>query len=93
MIARPELIDVDLVARTFCGDAEAMPAHVAEWILGMRLPSEDQAQLTELGEKARRGGLSPEEELKIDGYLRAGHLLAIMQSKARQALGKPLSAD
>ena len=37
-------------------------------------------------ELARQGALSPSEEAELDGYLRVGDLIAILQSRARGLL-------
>jgi hypothetical protein len=42
--------------------------------------------MDELSESARNGTLSAAEEAELDSYIHVGNLLAVMQSKARQAL-------
>ncbi len=44
--------------------------------------------MRELSAKARAGTLTPAEDEKMDAYERAGALLSILKSKARQALKK-----
>jgi hypothetical protein len=42
--------------------------------------------MSELSAKARRGELSAEEEAEIDSYVRVGHIVNLMQAKARLAI-------
>ena len=46
--------------------------------------------MNRLAEKARKGTLTQEEDDELERFIRVGDLLAIMQSKARQLLGKKL---
>ena len=58
----------------------------AESILKLRFPSDDTARMNLLAEKAREGSLSPEEQAETEGYMRAGRLVELLQSKARTSL-------
>jgi hypothetical protein len=50
-------------------------------------PNEDvRARMTELGEKADAGTLSPEEAREYDTFIEAGDIIAALQLKARQQL-------
>jgi hypothetical protein len=42
--------------------------------------------MCQLSAKAREGILSPAEEAEMNNYERVGHLLNILQSKARRSL-------
>jgi hypothetical protein len=44
--------------------------------------------MEELAEKNQAGSISPSEREELFSYVKAGHLLAILQSKARKALRK-----
>ena len=58
----------------------------AESILKLRFPSADTARMNELAGKARQGSLSADEQLETEGYMRAGRLVELLQSKARISL-------
>ena len=47
-------------------------------------PEERPKFLRQLSAKARQGTLTPDEQAALDSYERVGHLLNIMQSKARR---------
>lgn len=59
---------------------------LANYLLALRFGPEDEERMQVLAEKARDGSLTPSEKAAIDNYERVGHYLAILQSKARQAL-------
>ena len=63
-----------------------LPAALARRILSMRFSGEDVDRINELSAKAREGTLSLEENNELDSYLRIGHFLSVMKSKARRAL-------
>jgi hypothetical protein len=48
----------------------------------------DQARMRELAARNQDGALSSKEKEELLGYARAGCLLGILQSKARQSLKK-----
>jgi hypothetical protein len=52
--------------------------------LGFGRPHQERVDV--LSEKARRGVLTPAEGEELDEFIRVGNVLAILQSKARQAL-------
>jgi len=58
----------------------------ANYLLSIRFDDNDIARMDELSESARNGTLSAAEEAELDSYIHVGNLLAVMQSKARQAL-------
>jgi hypothetical protein len=58
----------------------------AESILKLRFPMADTHRMNELAAKARRGALSGEEQVENEGYMRAGRLVELLQSKARISL-------
>jgi len=45
-----------------------------------------QEQVDALSQKARAGSLTPAESAELDEFIRVADLLAILQSRARQAL-------
>lgn len=65
---------------------ESMSTELAHYILGMSFSAKDKTRMRELATKNRRGDISPQELEELDTYITAGDILAIWQSKARQAL-------
>jgi hypothetical protein len=66
------------------------PEEAAKSFLAIKFDKSAQDRMDALAEKAREGSLTAAEEVEIEAYERAGHLLGIAQSKARIFLrGKP----
>ena len=60
----------------------------AAFLLKLDLRESDHARMHELAGKAQDGTLTPDERGEYQDYVRVGHLLAIMQSKAAGCLTK-----
>jgi hypothetical protein len=63
-----------------------LTAAAARTFLRFDFRSADQERMNELAEKARTGTLTPGERQVAEAYNRVAHLLALLHSKARQAL-------
>lgn len=59
---------------------------LARYVLSLGFGEEDQARMRELAEKNQAGALSTEEQDELRNYIKAGHLLALLHSKARKSL-------
>lgn len=75
-----------ILARVIEADPDAITPDVARYLLAMRLPRADEDRVNELSAKARGGCLNQSETQELDSYLHIGHLLAVMQSRARRLL-------
>ena len=67
---------------------ESLPLEAARYILGLTFPRRDCERMNALAEKARQGVLSGREQAEMHDYCEAGHLLTLLQSKARIAIEK-----
>ncbi len=63
-----------------------LPPEAARYLLTLDFAPADLDRMNELAGKAQAGTLTPEESSELDSYRHVGHLLALMQSKARQSL-------
>jgi hypothetical protein len=70
-----------------------MTPQSARAVLNIKLSTQDKRRLRMLLQKGNAGTLSPEEEKELDGFERAGDMLAILQARARGVLksNKPQS--
>lgn len=59
---------------------------VADFLLSIDFDGNDLERMNLLAERARQGGLTPEEGAELDSYLHVGSLLSILQSRARRFL-------
>ena len=67
-------------------DARSLSPETARKLLGLGFTRSQQEHLADLSRKAREGSLTPAERSDLDELIRVGDLLAILQSRARQAL-------
>ncbi len=58
----------------------------ARHLLDLSFSRSHQQQVDTLSQKARAGSLTPAERIELDEFIRVADLLAILQSRARQAL-------
>jgi uncharacterized protein YnzC (UPF0291/DUF896 family) len=63
-----------------------LPKSVARYILTVKFTPADINRINVLSAKAREGTLSQQESDQLDSYLRIGHLVSMMKSKARRSL-------
>lgn len=73
--------------RTFEPLGVSRSSEAARTILDFKFAKEDVDRMNELAAIAREGMLTAEQKAEADNYSRLAHMLAILQSKARQALG------
>ena len=78
--------EVVIFGRILSNSQGEMSSDLAHYILTLGFGQEDQARMKDLAERNQDGALSPEEEEELRNYVRAGHLLALLHSKARLAL-------
>jgi hypothetical protein len=78
--------DVAILGRVIESDRPSLAPQAARAPLDLDFTPADKARMRQLSAKARKGTLTPDEQAEIDNYERVGHLLNIMQSKARRSL-------
>ncbi len=81
-----ETFDTAILTRAISPARQSISREIAEQILEWDFPPEDQERMAELSAKARAGALNAEEETEIDSYVRVGHIVNLMQAKARLAI-------
>jgi hypothetical protein len=77
-----------MVVNRLCWPEEGLPPDAARSLLQITFAPEDQERMQLLARKAQEGTLSPAEREESCQYDLLGHLLAILHSRARQALRK-----
>jgi hypothetical protein len=78
--------DAAILRRIFEPEKPTFAVRTARDILQLDFNTADKDRMRELSAKARQGTLTPEEQIATDNYERVGHLINIMQSKARYSL-------
>jgi hypothetical protein len=65
-----------------------LPRGLARYLLTLGFGESDQARMHALAARNQEGAASAAEREELDGYVKAGHLLALLHSKARKSLGR-----
>jgi hypothetical protein len=78
--------EVDILDRVLRPDEPTFSQQTAHDILALDFSQEDKDRMRVLSAKARDGELTAAEKTEINNYERVGHLLSILQSKARRSL-------
>jgi hypothetical protein len=84
--AHADTSEVSILNRILRPDAPTFSPEAAREILALDFDPADKARMRELSAKARAGALTAEEDAAASHYELVGHLLNIMQSKARRSL-------
>jgi hypothetical protein len=85
--------DVAILGRVIEPDMPTLAPEVARALLTLDFNPADKARMRQLSAKAREGTLTSDERAEVDNYERVGHLLNIMQSKARRSLKRRRPAN
>lgn len=78
--------EIAIFARLIKADKGDLPRDLARYILTLGFDAEDQVRMRELAERNQGGALSSDEQEELQSYVKAGHLLALLHSKARISL-------
>lgn len=84
--------DATIFGRLLANGKGKMSPSLARYILTLGFGDHDQVRMRDLAERNQEGTLAPGEYEELQGFVKAGHLLALLQSKARQSL-KPRQAS
>lgn len=85
-LSQVNMSEVAILSRVLEPDKPSLSPQAARDILALDFSPADKQQMRQLSAKAREGTLTPDERAAIDNYERVGHLINIMQSKARRSL-------
>jgi hypothetical protein len=83
-----ETSDLAIFDRLVNGHKPDMSAVLARYVLTLGFDESEQARMRQLAERNQDGQLTSAEHDELMGYVKAGHLLALLHSKARMALKK-----
>jgi hypothetical protein len=86
--ARAKTSEAAIFGRLLSNAKGEMSPSLARYVLTLGFGDEDQARMRDLAARNQDGTLSAEEQEELRSYVKAGHLLALLHSKARKALKK-----
>lgn len=78
--------EIAIFARLLEAEGGQMRRDLARYVLGLGFNDDDQRRMLDLAARNQDGALSLEEQRELQSYVKAGHLLALLHSKARMSL-------
>jgi hypothetical protein len=78
--------EIAIFARLIKANDGDLSHELARYILTLGFDDEAQARMHELAERNQEGALSSQEQGELQNYVKVGHLLALLHSKARRSL-------
>jgi hypothetical protein len=81
-----ETSEIAVFARLLSNHQGEMQPRLARYVLTLGFSPAEQARMEELANRNQVGRLSPGERDELQSYVKAGHWLALLHSKARKAL-------
>ncbi len=78
--------EVTILARVFDDERGLLPRELARSIVDVEFSERDKARMHELAVRNQADALSPSEKEELHAFAKAGTLLGILKSKARQTL-------
>jgi hypothetical protein len=78
--------ELAIFARRLSNHKANMSPRLASYLLTLGFSAREQAHMDELAIRNQEGRLAPNESDELMSYVKAGHLLALLHSKARKAL-------
>ena len=86
--SRQRQYDAGAIFRRAWESAGEFSPAVARYVLRLGFSDLDRKRMHELSQKNQSGDLTAEEADILDGFIRVGDLIAVLQSKARRYLSK-----
>ena len=80
--------EAGIFGRILSNSKTEMTPELARYVLTLGFDGAEQDRMQDLATRNQEGALSSEEHLELMNYVRAGHLLALLHSKARKSLKK-----
>jgi len=84
--AKRNTSEVAIFARLIKANDGDLSRQLARYLLSLGFGEDDQARMRQLADRNQEGALSGDEREELHNYVRAGHLLALLHSKARKSL-------
>jgi hypothetical protein len=78
--------DIANFARLIKADEGSLPRNLARYILSLGFDEEDQPRMRELAKRNQESSLTSDEQEQLGNFVKVGHLLALLHSKARRSL-------
>ena len=84
----PAATEAGIFGRILTNGTGEMTRQLAHYVLTLGFSDEDQARIEDLAGRNQENALTATEHQELMNYVRAGHLLALLHSKARKSMKK-----
>jgi hypothetical protein len=84
--ARRSTSEIAMFGRLIEAEEGNLDARLARYVLTLGFPESDQERMSDLALLNQQGSLTADEHQELENYVRSGHLLALLHSKARKSL-------
>jgi hypothetical protein len=78
----------DILYRLLEPETGNLTPEAARYLLSIDFPQADRDRMALLAEKSQAGALLADERDELEEYVHIGHMLALIQSKARKAIAQ-----
>jgi hypothetical protein len=78
--------EIAIFARLLKADEGHLRPDLARYLLTLGFDEQDQDRMRDLAERSQEGTLSAQDQDELRSFVKAGHLLALLHSKARRSL-------
>jgi hypothetical protein len=78
--------EIAIFARLIKADEGNLSRELARYIMTLGFEEDDQARMRDLAERNQEDSLAPDEKRELQNFVKAGHMLALLHSKARRSL-------
>jgi hypothetical protein len=85
-LANERTSEIAIFARLIKADDGNLTRGLARYLLTLGFDEDDQARMRDLAARNQEGNLARDEYEELMNYVKAGHMLALLQSKARRSL-------
>ena len=82
----PATSEIAMFGRLIQSEKGDLDERLARYVLTLGFAKADQDRMSDLAARNQNGALSSHERDELQSYVRSGHLLALLQSKARKSL-------
>jgi hypothetical protein len=86
LIKHERTSEIAIFARLLKADDGNLSRGLARYILTLGFDDDDQARMRDLAERNQEDDVGADEREELQNYVKAGHLLALLHSKARRSL-------
>ncbi len=81
--------EIAIFSRLIRADNGNLSRLLARYLLTLGFDQDDQVRMSDLAERNQEGTLEPDEVEELRNFVKAGHMLALLHSKARRSLQTP----